>query len=519
MFSKGLFRGIKEDLERRRPHYKSDWIKGWNLKVLASILYMFFTSLGPGVSFSEFLYKRTNQQIGPVEVILSTSLSGIIFSILSGQPLIILGVTGPVSILTISIYNISNSFNINFLTFYSWTQIWSSLFHMLIAMFNLCDYIYYISKFSCDIFGMLIAIIYFFTGVTGIISYFKSDSFSESLLQLILSYGTFHISQKLSCARKWSFCNNKIRSLISDYSATLSIVIWSGVSFLGKAKQTNISYLDIQQKFQPTLDRNWIVNIGDLEIEYIILSIIPGCILTMLFIFDHNVSSLMTQNKDFGLKKGTSFHLDFFVLGLCIFVTGILGIPPCNGLIPQAPLHVLSLREERVVNGKKSTFIHEQRLSNLCQSLMLLIMCFPPFLHVLGCIPRSILDGLFIFMSTTSFENNELVERILLFMTQKELRSSDSKWFNEVDFRIVNRFTLIQSCCCLLIFSISLTPISIIFPALIILLIYLRLHILPKFFTELQLQALDFIKIKKNTTCLKSIEPNSSSDNEVIIEI
>ena len=51
----------------------------------------------------------------------------------------------------------------------------------------------------------------------------------------------------------------------------------------------------------------------------------------------------MAQSKEFQLKKGSAYHLDFFVLGICIVFTGILGIPPCNGLIPQAPLHTKSL--------------------------------------------------------------------------------------------------------------------------------------------------------------------------------
>ena len=51
----------------------------------------------------------------------------------------------------------------------------------------------------------------------------------------------------------------------------------------------------------------------------------------------------------------SAYHLDFFVLGICIVVTGVLGIPPCNGLIPQAPLHTKSLgvlRTERLPDGR-----------------------------------------------------------------------------------------------------------------------------------------------------------------------
>ena len=74
-------------------------------------------------------------------------------------------------------------------------------------------------------------------------------------------------------------------------------------------------------------------------------------------------------------ETGLRYHLDFFVLGICIVVTGILGIPPCNGLIPQAPLHTKSLcvvRKEKVhgvvVDVLEKTW--EQRYTNFFQALL-----------------------------------------------------------------------------------------------------------------------------------------------------
>lgn len=73
-------------------------------------------------------------------------------------------------------------------------------------------------------------------------------------------------------------------------------------------------------------------------------SAIPFAILlTFLFYFDHNVSSLMCQLKEYPLTKPAAFHWDFLLLGITTGVAGIMGIPPPNGLIPQAPLHTDSL--------------------------------------------------------------------------------------------------------------------------------------------------------------------------------
>jgi hypothetical protein len=42
----------------------------------------------------------------------------------------------------------------------------------------------------------------------------------------------------------------------------------------------------------------------------------PGVILTILFFFDHNVSSILSQKREFHLKKPSAYHWDFFVIGI-----------------------------------------------------------------------------------------------------------------------------------------------------------------------------------------------------------
>lgn len=48
-----------------------------------------------------------------------------------------------------------------------------------------------------------------------------------------------------------------------------------------------------------------------------------------------NVSSLTAQARQFPLKKPAGFHWDFFLLGCTTFISGIIGIPFPNGLVPQ----------------------------------------------------------------------------------------------------------------------------------------------------------------------------------------
>lgn len=163
--------------------------------------------------------------------------------------------------------------------------------------------------------------------------------------------------------------------------------------------------------------------------------------------------SLMAQGTQFPLRKPPGFHYDFFLLGVTTFIAGLLGLPAPNGLIPQAPIHTTSLlvmgypdkkSEQDDVEGQaggkqqekqprdndaaelkrmrsRRSFLEpelepdptqardgggnarkeevavavvEQRVSNLAQGALCLVLLTRPFLHVLHLIPRGVLAGL-----------------------------------------------------------------------------------------------------------------------------
>tara|TARA_B100000795_G_scaffold254664_1_gene225738 strand:- start:143 stop:649 length:507 start_codon:yes stop_codon:yes gene_type:complete len=164
----------------------------------------------------------------------------------------------------------------------------------------------------------------------------------------------------------------------------------------------------VPDSFATTSGRDsWLINPLDCPVWAIFVAIAPALILTVLFFFDHNVSSLLCQVPEFGLKKGTSYHWDFFIIGLQILITGLLGIPPVNGLIPQAPLHTDSLCDKKFVedaDGNKTEVIvgcHEQRVSGLAQAVLIGLTLAA--ISVVGLLPIAALDGLFLYMGIASF--------------------------------------------------------------------------------------------------------------------
>lgn len=57
---------------------------------------------------------------------------------------------------------------------------------------------------------------------------------------------------------------------------------------------------------------------GDLPLLYIIGAFIPATMIAVLYYFDHSVASQLAQQKEFNLKKPSSYHYDLLLLGFLV---------------------------------------------------------------------------------------------------------------------------------------------------------------------------------------------------------
>lgn len=58
--------------------------------------------------------------------------------------------------------------------------------------------------------------------------------------------------------------------------------------------------------------------LGDVPGSFIAAALLPALIITVLFYFDHNVSSQMAQQPEFNLVKGSAYHWDFLLLSALV---------------------------------------------------------------------------------------------------------------------------------------------------------------------------------------------------------
>ncbi|KAI0683076.1 anion exchanging protein [Earliella scabrosa] len=564
-------RGIIRDIRARAPYYASDWVDAWNYRVIPAIVLIFFANVLPGIAFSLDLIETT-QQYGVAEVLLSSFMAAFIFSVFGAQPLCIAGVTGPITVLNKTIFDIveRQPDGPDYLQFVGWVYLWGAILHWITAALNWCNFLQYVTLFSCDTFGFYVSWVYLQYGVQVITRQFPSDGGSApptpstesstatldgALVGIILALLMTVTAFLFRTLSQSAYFHRHVRRFLADYGMPISLVASSAVAYWGRFNSANPTTLPTGHAFMPAGDRPWLVRFWELDAKWVGIAFPFGFALWVLFFFDHNVSSLMAQGSEFPLRKPPGFHYDFFLLGITTFIAGLLGIPAPNGLIPQAPIHTTALvvmgheRKGDVEEGpeaapsvekKRRTSVHqqavedengiartrsrihaprhsdlepdptqsrdgagdarrhevpvavvEQRVSNLAQGALCLVLLTGPFLHVLNLIPRGVLAGLFWYMGADALQGNGITRKLLYFLRDKALTPADEPLRRVRKSRIL-MFVAVQLVGFGATMAITQTIAAIGFPLVIMLLVPVRTYLVPRLpFTDEELAILD----------------------------
>ncbi|KZV93780.1 hypothetical protein EXIGLDRAFT_612554 [Exidia glandulosa HHB12029] len=509
------FRGMLHDVRRRLPWYLSDWTTAFHkanlYRVLAASLRMFFLNLAPAVSYLLDMNRRTGGTYGINEVLLASALPLVVFSIFSVQPLTIVGVTGLINLFNYTNYDIVTRYEgVDYLQFQAWMLIWAAIFHILGAIFNFCDFTRFITDMTSTTFGLYVGVIYIQKGIELLVFEFSSSAVDGWLAVLVAVLFTVivYLVERAGQASPVPFW---LRKFIWDYGFICGIIFFAGfVHIPGHLKDANLSKLPITKAFFPSTERSWVVPFWELSGKWVAVAIPFGFLLTLLFYFDHNVSSLMAQARHFPVERPAGFHWDFFLLGITTLVSGILGLPAPNGLVPQAPVHTESLSvmklvqvdgEEREIHTTTSgtgptqmkvvrTRVVEQRVSHLVMGLLTLGTMTRPLLVVLGLMPRALFAGIFILVGWASIEGNPIIHNSLFLLRERRTVSLDHPLLS-VPKKQIAKFLSAQWFVFGASVAISQTVAAIGFPLIFIALIPVRYALLPRWFTERELALLD----------------------------
>jgi hypothetical protein len=462
------------------------------------------------------MFAKTDSSFGVNEVLLASVLGSVVFALFAAQPLVIVGVTGtihfvveetqayllgPITVFNYTVYSLITPRGTNYFAFMAWIGIWSLIMHWILAITNSCNALKYVTRFSCDIFGFYVAFIYLQKGIQVLTRQWEvSDasaylSIAISLLVLMVAYITGIVGHS-------NLFQRHIRKFIEDYGIPLTVIFFTGFVHIGKMSDIELLTLPISRAFFPTTNRGWFIHFWDISVGDVFLAIPFAVILTILFWFDHNVSSLIAQGTEFPLKKPAGFHWDIFLLGLTTGIAGILGIPFPNGLIPQAPFHTQALCVTRTISDtddetnkghtrKVTDHVVEQRVSNLAQGLLTLGTMTGPLLIVIHLIPQAVLAGLFFVMGIQALEANGITTKLLFLAKDKHLTPRSDPLTRVERRSAVWGFVALELVGFGATFAITQTVAAIGFPVFILLYIPLRTFVLPRWFSVEELNLLD----------------------------
>ncbi|XP_044752342.1 sodium-driven chloride bicarbonate exchanger isoform X2 [Coccinella septempunctata] len=555
-----LFGGLINDIKRKAPWYISDFKDALASQCIASWIFLYFACLSPIITFGGLLSQATGKNMAAMESLVSGFICGMGYGLFSGQPLTILGSTGPVLVFETIVYDFCGTIGWDYMAFRFWIGTWIAVILLVLVAIDASAFVCYITRFTEESFATLIAVIFIFKAIENVLvigkqfpintnantnlSYecacFLNDSvelkhpeivnwtavnktacielngslspgcFTPTyvpdvfLMSIILFFGTFLISVQLKDFKNALFFSSKVRQFISDFAVIIAIM---SMTLLDAYVGILTPKLEVPKEFKPTSpDRGWFIPPFQHNPYYSVFVAFPPALLgTILIFMDQQITSVIVNRKEHKLKKGCGYHLDLFVLSILIEICSMMGLPWFVAATVLSINHVnsLKLESECAAPGEKPQFlgVREQRVTHI---LIFLTIGLSVFLTpMLGYIPMPVLFGVFLYMGVASLKGLQFFDRILImFMPNKY--QPDYMFLRQVPIKRVHLFTTIQIICLVCLWSIkSFSSTSILFPLMLVVIIGIR-------------KSLDLIFSRRDLKILDDVMPEMTKRHEML---
>ncbi|XP_008948465.1 PREDICTED: sodium bicarbonate cotransporter 3 [Merops nubicus] len=157
-----LFGGLILDIQRKAPFFLSDFKDALSLQCLASILFLYCACMSPVITFGGLLGEATQGRISAIESLFGASLTGIAYSLFAGQPLTILGSTGPVLVFEKILFKFCRDYDLSYLSLRTSIGLWTAFLCIVLVATDASSLVCYITRFTEEAFAALICIIFIY---------------------------------------------------------------------------------------------------------------------------------------------------------------------------------------------------------------------------------------------------------------------------------------------------------------------------------------------------------------------
>ncbi|XP_039991589.1 solute carrier family 4 member 1b (Diego blood group) [Xiphias gladius] len=530
------FGGMIRDIKRRYRYYKSDITDALNAQVLAAVIFIYFAALSPAITFGGLLADKVDNMMGVPELLISTSIQGIIFCFVAAQPILVIGFSGPLLVFEEAFFAFCKSQGIEYIVGRVWVGVWLVIIVVIIVACEGSFLVRFISRFTQEIFSILISLIFIYetfaklgrtfkahplilnydhlnaslenpwhpkveettiydnaTGnTTVVINTIKAPYPNTALLSMCLMLGCFFIAFFLRQFKNGTFLPGKVRRLIGDFGVPIAIFLMIVVDYNIEDTYTQKLVVPKGLMVSNPAQRGWLINpFGEhkpFPVWLMFACCVPALLVFILIFLESQITTLIVSKPERKMVKGSGFHFDLLVLVGMGGFSAIFGVPWLSAATVRSVTHANALTV--MSKGPKPVIekVMEQRISGILVALLVgLSILMEPILKM---IPMSALFGIFLYMGVTSLNGIQLWDRILLLLIPKKYHP-DEPYATRVSTGRMHLFTAIQIVCLALLWIVKSSPVSLALPFILILTIPLRMCMTGRLFTALEMKCLD----------------------------
>lgn len=421
------------------------------------------------------------------------------------------------------LFRVCNLRNLPFFPVYAWVGIWTSAFMTLAGLLGSSKLIRFCTRFTDEVFNGMLSVNFIYEAVSSLRRNFANadpTNLSMPFVALSMALGTFFGTMNVVQFEASKFFNAKIRRVIKNFGPVSVILLFTLLNLLPWSQKFHVPTLIVPDHFQLAGGRSFLVGLKDIPLNVRIICACPAFLLTCLFFMDQNISVRLVNSPDNKLKKGPAYNLDMVALGIitggksislwvsvfnlpCFLiillnidpyfaVLSIFGLPWMCGATVQSMNHVRAMADYEYNEETKKmeiTEVTETRMTGFVIHAMLASTIL--LLPLIKKIPIPVVSGVFLFLGRKLMTGNTFFKRISDAFAEKA-RIIDKTAISVLGRKKMNIYTGVQVLCLLGLFGFKQIPaITIFFPAMIGVLMFIRSFVLPKYFNEEEFVALE----------------------------
>ncbi|KAM6957170.1 solute carrier family 4 member 1a (Diego blood group) [Aplochiton taeniatus] len=529
------FGGMVKDIKRRYRHYISDFTDALNPQVLAAVIFIYFAALSPAITFGGLLADKTDQMMGVSELMVSTCIQGVIFCFIAAQPVLVIGFSGPLLVFEEAFFVFCKSQGMEYIVGRTWVGIWLIVIVVIIVAVEGSFLVRFISRFTQEIFSILISLIFIYETFSKLGKIFKAHPLilnydhlndtidnpfhpvvkehveihsdgnvtvreleferpypNTALLSMCLMFGCFFVAYFLRMFKNGHFLPGPIRRLIGDFGVPIAIFIMIAVDIHIEDAYTQKLLVPKGIEVTNPKERGWLINpMGEKKpfpVWMMAASAVPALLVFILIFLESQITTLIVSKPERKMVKGSGFHLDLLILVTMGGICSLFGMPWLSAATVRSVTHANALTV--MTKGPKPEIekVLEQRISGMLVAIMVGVSIFME--PLLKMIPMTALFGIFLYMGITSLSGIQMWDRILLLIVPKKYHPQNA-YATRVKTLRMHLFTMIQILCLGVLWMVKMSSFSLALPFVLILTIPLRMAMTGTLFTPLEMKCLD----------------------------